>query len=86
MDSNKLYRTGHTIDETYLESTSPPFLDQSVRSRPSFNQSRTLHVGAPMTPTAQQRNFFPVNRAPRAQDDMVIYCPVCRREFLNSQI
>ena len=94
MDSTKLFRTGHTADETFLLSPSRAVLDNSIISQPRIiSQSRVIPtLSTPLIPVQSPRIFtqpiypMPLQRPTPIYDDAVlVYCPVCRRDYYNYQ-
>lgn len=96
MDSTKLFRTGHTADETFYVSPSRVVLDTSMAAQPRIiSQSRVVpRVSAPLLPlqiqppriVTQPVLQMPVIRPIPVHDNpILVYCPVCRRDYYNYQ-
>lgn len=96
MDSTKLFRTGHTADETFYLSPSRAVLDTSLASQPRIiSRSRVIPtMSAPLVPLQVQPPrivnqpiyAIPVIQpAPVHDNPVLVYCPVCRRDYYNYQ-
>jgi len=87
MDSTLLFKTQHTADSTRL-----------YNPNNSFTLSRSIPVPSqtsiPMRPHPAPQVLFPSRLlnpgpsfiTPTQQNQTVVFCPVCRRDFFSTQI